>query len=561
MPATDSNEQGNGTPSRAVTHLALYRAWRPTRFADVVGQEHVTRTLRNALVAGRVAHAYLLCGPRGTGKTSVAKILARAVNCQAPEAGEPCDRCDACQAILSGRALDVLEIDAASHRGIEEIRDLREKVKYSPAALRQKVYIIDEVHMLTPEAFNALLRTLEEPPAHVIFVLATTDPHKVPATILSRCQRFDFHRLTQEEIAGRLRQVCHSLGARAGDDVLREIARYAEGGLRDALSLLDQCLAFAGGEVSADHLCQLLGVAGRDELVAVARGLVEGDAVAVLAAVDRVHQQGRDLRQFVRDLMGFFRDVLFVQTTSGAAELHGVTAGAADDDFVALAGGVPSTRIVGLLQSLSRLDGDMRWATQSRLCLEIGLLGILVDEGAAPPRAAAPAPARAAAPAPARAAAPAPPPDRPSQAGEVQRPETGGAPADPPPGAPHLAQVQAAWPAIRERVKKQRRPLYALLDPARPVAIEGRDLVLSFGREFGFHRDRVGEPANREYLKQVVREVLGYELTIRCTSASAPPPGADGAGGAGAGSDTAIEALLNEFGGQVVDLDIEAQEA
>ncbi len=531
-------------PPGSAGHLALYRAWRPQRFGDVVGQEHVTRTLRNALAAGRVGHAYLFSGPRGTGKTSVAKILARAVNCLEPASGEPCDRCEPCRSIAGGRSLDVLEIDAASHRGIEEIRDLREKVKYSPAACRTKVYIIDEVHMLTSEAFNALLKTLEEPPTHALFILATTEAHKIPVTILSRCQRFDFHRLGEREIVGRLREVCGALGVEAEDAALFEMARRAEGGLRDALSLLDQCLAFAGDRLTREHLRELLGTAEEALLSALADALADGDAAALLGWVDRLDREGKDLRQVVQDLIALHRDLLFIKVTPAdgaggdAAEWRRATLG---EQAVRLT--LP--HLLRALEGLARLESDLRWSTQPRLTLEVGLLGIAMDPrpprpakgdgspaGAPPELAAAPAPApreaspravsrpaRVAGSATALPAPPAVPPD-------PGAPPAASTPVAPASAAAPVGDLQATWRAVIERIKKQRRALSALLEPARPVALDGNRLVLAFGPKWDFHREGVAKPSNRSFIEQILREVVGAPVVLRCIL-DAQPPGDD----------------------------------
>jgi len=283
-------------------HLALYREFRPQRFAEVVGQQHITRTLLNALIQKRLHHAYLLSGPRGTGKTSVARILAKAVNCLDPNQGEPCNACTACISIISEETMDVIEIDAASNRGIDEIRDLRERVRYAPADLKRKVYIIDEVHMLTEPAFNALLKTLEEPPEHVMFVLATTERQKLPVTIVSRCQCFDYHRLSTQEIMDRLSSVCSVHEVTILPEAAAAIARQAEGGMRDALSLLEQVMAFSEDkQITIADTLHVLGSAPLDEFINLDRALLKADIGSALLLLDRLVRQGKDLRQFVRD--------------------------------------------------------------------------------------------------------------------------------------------------------------------------------------------------------------------------------------------------------------------
>ena len=290
--------------------VALYRRWRPRTLAEVAGQEHITRTLKNALEKGKVTHAYLFAGPRGTGKTSTARILAKALNCLNGPASEPCNACPVCAAIASGNALDVLEIDAASRRGIDEMRELRERVKLAPVAARYKVYIIDEAHMLTTEAANALLKTLEEPPSRVIFILATTEPHKMPATILSRCQRFDFRRIQPAVIRARLEQVLQEMSEDATPEALDLIARAAEGSLRDALSILDQVISLGEGRVDEDTVASLLGKVRLGALNEMVDLLSRGDTAGALRLIQEVDAAGKDINLFVRDLLSMLREVL-----------------------------------------------------------------------------------------------------------------------------------------------------------------------------------------------------------------------------------------------------------
>jgi len=291
-------------------YQALYRRWRPRSFADFVGQSHVVTTLVHALESDRVAHAYLFTGPRGTGKTSTAKILAKALNCTQPQGIEPCDHCLNCTRINEGTFLDVIEIDAASNRGIDEIRDLREKVKFAPGEGKFKIYIIDEVHMLTTEAFNALLKTLEEPPQFVVFILATTEVHKLPLTIISRCQRFDFKRFTVEEIYGRLAEVVAAEGIPAEKEALTLVAQYAEGGMRDALSILEQSLAHCREKLLEADVRAILGLIDREEINKLATAIQERNTQAALAILADVSQNGKDLFQFGRSLIQHFRTVI-----------------------------------------------------------------------------------------------------------------------------------------------------------------------------------------------------------------------------------------------------------
>ena len=297
----------------------FYRKWRPQSLAEVVGQDHVTRTLRQAVAQGRVAHAYLFCGPRGTGKTSTARILAKAINCLNPLEGEPCNQCNPCEAVSDGRALDLIEIDAASQRRIDDIRDLREKVQFTPAEGTYKVYIVDEVHMLTSEAFNALLKTLEEPPAHAIFVLATTEAHKVPATVISRCQRFDFHRISQEDMAARLAQICDGEGIEAEPQALKAIARNASGSLRDAENLLEQLVVSYDSNITLTHVRELLGMGDDETALALVDHILRGEAREGLRVINDVADQGLDLRRFHRQVVDLLRGVLLLSAGVGEA--------------------------------------------------------------------------------------------------------------------------------------------------------------------------------------------------------------------------------------------------
>ncbi|MCK4368114.1 MAG: DNA polymerase III subunit gamma/tau, partial [Dehalococcoidales bacterium] len=297
----------------------FYRKWRPQTLAEIVGQEQVTQTLSNALKSGRVSHAYLFYGPRGTGKTSTGRILAKAVNCLNNGKGEPCNTCEICQAITEGRALDVIEVDAASNRGIDEIRDLREKVNYAPNQARHKVYIIDEVHMLTKEAANALLKTLEEPPPYVIFILATTEVHKVPPTILSRCQRFDFRRISQADVVSKLTRICSAEGIHIEPEGLRLIAKSATGSLRDAENLLEQLTTYYGTEVELRQVQAILGITGDERAKELIRHIVNNDISAGVSTINSVNSDGVDLRQFNREVVEYLRELLLIKTGSEEA--------------------------------------------------------------------------------------------------------------------------------------------------------------------------------------------------------------------------------------------------
>ena len=354
-----------------MSYQALYRAWRPNTFSQICDQDAVVRTLKRQVETGHIAHAYLFCGTRGTGKTTAAKVLSRAINCLNPIGGDPCGECDVCRALQAENCMDVLEIDAASNNGVDEIRDLREKIKYPPTLTKYKVYIIDEVHMLSTGAFNALLKTLEEPPKHAVFILATTEPQKLPATILSRCQRFDFHRISVEAIVGRMKVVLQGIGRSASEEALNEIARAAEGAMRDALSLLDVCLSFTEGEVDAALARDVLGTTGRDFMFEFTDALISWNAASALAKIDEAMRRGSDPRVFSLDAASHLRAVLLAEVAGESlASIVEVTPEDAQR-FRAQASRADRAQLMRMMELFMRVEGEMKWATQPRTILEL----------------------------------------------------------------------------------------------------------------------------------------------------------------------------------------------
>lgn len=360
-----------------MAYVALYRKWRPQRFDSLVGQEAVRTALTNALETGRIAHAYLFAGPRGTGKTSTAKILAKAVNCEHGPTPNPCNKCQNCVRINDGTSMDVFEIDAASNRGIDEIRDLREKVAFAPVNGRYKVYIIDEVHMLTTEAFNALLKTLEEPPPHVIFILATTEPHKIPATIHSRCQRFDFKRVTDSNIVKRLREVADGSGIAADDDALQLIAVQADGGMRDALSLLDQCGVMAE-RVSAETVRSVLGIVGRKALRELVKAVGEGNVPEALELLEALLAGGKDVKQIITELAEYLRAVLLYKASPEYREIYLTDT---KEAIAAMEGLFSTDRLMAAQERLHQCMLELRQSVRGRIAAEMCLFDLCRVEG------------------------------------------------------------------------------------------------------------------------------------------------------------------------------------
>ncbi len=570
---------------------SLYRRHRPGSFDEVVGQQHVVRTLRNAVEQGKVHHAYLFVGSRGTGKTSMAKILARSLNCErGGPTVTPCGECESCLTIASGTSIDVIEMDAASNRSVDDVRDLRERVAYAPAGGHWKVYILDEAHMLTKEAWNAFLKTLEEPPPNTVFVLATTESHKVMATIADRCQRFDFQRPSLEQISEVLTRVAAAEGIEVEDGATAMIARSASGSFRDALGTLDQLVAFGGEQVKLEAVLEVLGAADAELLFEAVDAILAEDPKGVLLGVERMARSGRDPSQFARDLLGHLRHLLVTQTVGEVPNTFVITA-TDSDRLAAQAAAVGPATLVRTIDELATALTAVREGDDARMAVEIALLkaarpdldpsseGLLrrierLERGTDAPRAAGPVAAGDPPPLPvAKASSGAVPPTAPPAAEADSADASAPSDADPEPPdeeqAPagesdlDIAQLTRIWPAVLDKLRETSPALAATFDGARPVGLDEDVLKIGFPADLTFNKRKAEAPEKRDQLADAIEAVAGTRLRpvyVTLNGEEEEPAGT----GAGAGEESAapesdemdedalIERLKSEFDAEEV---------
>ncbi len=512
-----------------MAYQAIYRKFRPKTFDEVLGQEHVTTILKNQIVSGNIAHAYLFSGTRGTGKTSTAKIFARAVNCLEKEYGNPCNECEICKGILSDSIMDVIEMDAASNNSVDDIRELRDKVRYLPSKGKYKVYIIDEVHMLSKGAFNALLKTLEEPPEHLLFILATTEPHKLPATILSRCQRFDFKRITIDDIIINMKSICERIGVQIEDKGLKLIAKNSDGAMRDALSILDQCISFSDGVITYDYILSILGIVNNDIVFDMVDSIISRDINKALELIDYIVRNGKDINQFIKDLIEHFRNLMISKISKTD---DSIIEGSKDiiERFDMQSQKISLDDIIRFISILSDTEAYAKQSSQPRIIMETSIVKLirpsseLTIEGLA---------------------------ERISELenrfnkSKSQEPynkkekkiqnkienETKHTSVSEVKKEKHIekqhinehaeiknvdiSDIQNAWPEILKKIKKQKINIHALLIEGRPLDKKSNVLIIAYEEPYGFHKEAVDKENNKKYIENIINNYLNTNIKIK----------------------------------------------
>ena len=501
-------------------HKALYRAYRPQTFKDVVGQEHIIKTLKNQIENGNVGHAYLFCGTRGTGKTSTAKIFARAVNCIDSVNEEPCNECEVCKDILNDNIMDVIEIDAASNNSVDDVREIRENVKYTPAKCKYKVYIIDEVHMLSQGAFNALLKTLEEPPSYVIFILATTEPHKIPATILSRCQRFDFKRVTVQDMSSRMKEICEDVNIEVDERALNLIARNSQGALRDALSILDQCMSFSDDKIEYKDVVDLLGTVNIEQLFEMAEYVIKEDTKKCLEILNEFVIWGKDIKNLIDDLIDHFRNLMICKVSTELDEIISLPEETIEQ-LKAQSSLIETNDIIRILNILSETQDNIKSSSNPRVLAEVsimklsqpmfdeskealikrlanleaiiksGNIKVTTDNSASTVESQDTTVVE----------------NKQPEVEEVYYEEV---------KSEDVKLVEKSWENILMNIKKDKNmPVYAILREAKDFNVYANDLYIIFDDNFAFAKNKLNDSKTLGYIENVVRDTLNRSFSIK----------------------------------------------
>lgn len=511
-------------------YQALYRRYRPKNFDELLGQSHITTTLRNQIQKENIGHAYLFSGTRGTGKTSAAKILSRAVNCLDPQDGNPCNKCENCKGILEETVMDVIEMDAASNNSVDDIRDLREKVVYPPAKVKYKVYIIDEVHMLSKGAFNALLKTLEEPPKHLVFILATTEPERLPQTILSRCQRFNFKRITNQDLVLNMKDIAKDLDLEIEDRVLNLIARNSDGAMRDALSLLDQCISFGGEKIDYENAIGILGIANKDLVFDMIDDIKEKNLEKALLSIDEIIQNGKDIHQFIKDVIIHFRNLMVVKSSKNPNNILDL-----DDieKYISQTKSMDVEYILKALEIFTEAESQAKWSTQPRIILEMATIKLVnaedelsllerierLEQGIGPVRNVASSNIR-------------------ETTGrtiekEIERKPVLGDTINKDPIRDSKAKdetpkvdivddgkelaldtIVSQWQNVLQQIKSSKISLYALIIEGEILSFENNLLTIGYKESFGFHQQAVSKKDNKEFVEQIISTYFNKNISI-----------------------------------------------
>lgn len=504
-------------------HKALYRTYRPQTFEDMVGQRHIIKTLKNQIKNDNVGHAYLFTGTRGTGKTSTAKIFARAVNCINPNDQEPCNKCEICESILNDNTMDTIEIDAASNNSVDDIRELRESVKYSPTNCKYKVYIIDEVHMLSQGAFNALLKTLEEPPSYVIFILATTEPHKIPATILSRCQRFDFKRVTINEMVNRMKDICAGENIEVEEKALNLIASNSQGALRDALSILDQCMSFGEDKITYDDVVELMGTVNIDQLFDLSQYIIDQDIKKSLQSLNEFISWGKDIRNLINDLISHFRNIMVRKVSKDTDDILSLP----EDTLERISKqseGVEINSLIRILNVLSETQDNIKSSSNQRVMVEVAIMKIaqpifdeskeaLLDRIENLEKIIESGNIKIASH---------------QNSGEEAYEEEKIDPVIKTENKHYeevksedVELVESSWKEVLKQIKKDKKmPIYALLTEAKNFNVHNNELFIVFDDKFSFAKDRLSAKETHEYIEKVVRSIMKRNFSIKTVLAS-----------------------------------------